>query len=59
MLHRPFLPAAVPSDQLLKWLLARLRPREVDSNKQYASEILAILVQQSGGWSPCCEPCRS
>lgn len=35
--------------QLLKWLLARLRPREVDSNKQYASEILAILVQQSGG----------
>ena len=39
--------------QLLKWLLARLRPapnREVDGNKQYASELLAILVQQSGGW---------
>lgn len=34
--------------QLLKWLLSRLRPREVDSNKQYTSEILAILVQQSG-----------
>lgn len=34
--------------QLLKWLLARLRPRDVDANKQYASEILAILVQQSG-----------
>ncbi|EFN51521.1 hypothetical protein CHLNCDRAFT_27908, partial [Chlorella variabilis] len=32
---------------LLKWLLSRLRPREVDSNKQYTSEILAILVQQS------------
>ena len=39
---------AAPVLQLLKWLLARLRPREVDSNKQYASEILAILVQQSG-----------
>lgn len=41
-------------EQLLKWLLARLRPREADSNKQYASEILAILVQHSGelahGW---------
>lgn len=33
--------------KLLKWLLARLRPRDVDANKQYASEILAILVQQS------------
>ena len=33
----------------MKWLLGRLRPRDTDSNKQYASEILAILVQQSGG----------
>ncbi|KAL4421715.1 hypothetical protein ABPG77_002331 [Micractinium sp. CCAP 211/92] len=38
---------ALEKTKLLKWLLARLRPREVDSNKQYASEILAILVQQS------------
>lgn len=37
----------VEKTKLLKWLLARLRPRETDSNKQYASEILAILVQQS------------
>jgi hypothetical protein len=37
----------VAKTKLLKWLLARLRPRETDSNKQYASEILAILVQQS------------
>ncbi len=30
---------------LLKWLLGRIRPREFDPNKQYASELLAILVQ--------------
>lgn len=39
--------AAVERTELLKWLLSRLRPREADSNKQYASEILAILCQQS------------
>ena len=33
--------------KLLKWLLARLRPREFDSNKQSASELLAILLQNS------------
>ena len=33
--------------KLLKWLLARLRPREFDSNKQYTSELLAILIQTS------------
>ncbi len=31
----------------MKWLLGRIRPREFDSNKQQASELLAILVQGS------------
>ena len=34
--------------KLLRWLLARVRPREFDSNKQYAAEVLAILVQVRG-----------
>ena len=33
--------------KLLNWLLSRLRPREFDSNKQYTSELLAILIQSS------------
>ncbi|XP_059451271.1 uncharacterized protein LOC132182082, partial [Corylus avellana] len=33
--------------KLLKWLLGRIKLREFDSNKQYASEILAILLQSS------------
>lgn len=33
--------------KLLKWMLARLRPREFDSNKQYTAELLAILLQSS------------
>ncbi|XP_047972409.1 beta-catenin-like protein 1 [Salvia hispanica] len=33
--------------KLLKWLQARIKIREFDSNKQYASEILAILLQNS------------
>ena len=33
--------------KLLIWLLSRLRPREFDSNKQYTSELLAILIQSS------------
>lgn len=33
--------------KLLKWLLTRVRPREFDSNKQYASELLSILLQSS------------
>ena len=33
--------------KLLKWMLARLRPREFDSNKQSCSELLAILLQSS------------
>ena len=31
--------------QLLPWLLARVRKRAFDGNKQYASEVIAILVQ--------------
>lgn len=33
--------------KLLRWLLGRIKVREFDSNKQYASEILAILLQNS------------
>ena len=33
--------------KLLKWMLGRLRPREFDSNKQSAAELLAILLQNS------------
>lgn len=31
--------------KLLKWLLGRIRVKGSDSNKQYASEVLSILVQ--------------
>ncbi|KAJ1692498.1 hypothetical protein LUZ63_009196 [Rhynchospora breviuscula] len=33
--------------KLLRWLLGRIKTREFDANKQYASEILAILLQNS------------
>ena len=33
--------------KLLRWLLGRVKQREFDSNKQYASEVLAILLQSS------------
>ncbi|KAK9819671.1 hypothetical protein WJX72_000948 [[Myrmecia] bisecta] len=33
--------------RLLKWILNRLKVREFDSNKQYVSELLAILLQNS------------
>lgn len=33
--------------KLLRWLLTRIKPREFDGNKQYATEILAILLQSS------------
>lgn len=33
--------------KLLKWLLGKIKVREFDSNKQYASELLAILLQNS------------
>ncbi|KAF6174653.1 hypothetical protein GIB67_006305 [Kingdonia uniflora] len=35
--------------KLLRWLLGKIKVREFDSNKQYASEILAILLQNSNG----------
>jgi beta-catenin-like protein 1 len=38
----------VDKTRLLKWLLTRIRPREFDSNKLEASELLAILVQVKG-----------
>lgn len=33
--------------KILRWLLGKIKVREFDSNKQYASEILAILLQNS------------
>ncbi|KAJ4844699.1 hypothetical protein Tsubulata_020675 [Turnera subulata] len=33
--------------KILRWLVAKIKVREFDSNKQYASEILAILLQNS------------
>ncbi|BBG98600.1 ARM repeat superfamily protein [Prunus dulcis] len=33
--------------KLFKWLMGRIKVREFDGNKQYASEILAILLQSS------------
>lgn len=35
--------------KLLRWLLGKIKVREFDGNKQYASEILAILLQTSEG----------
>ncbi|GAB2211389.1 hypothetical protein Drorol1_Dr00024701 [Drosera rotundifolia] len=33
--------------KLMRWLLGKIKVREFDGNKQYASEILAILMQNS------------
>ena len=33
--------------KLMRWLLGKVKVREFDGNKQYASEILAILLQNS------------
>ncbi|TVU27597.1 hypothetical protein EJB05_19090, partial [Eragrostis curvula] len=45
---RPHLADAVcERTRILRWLLARLKVRDFDANKQYASEILAILLQNS------------
>lgn len=33
--------------KLFKWLMGKIKVREFDGNKQYASEILAILLQSS------------
>lgn len=37
--------------ELLHWLLRRIKSKAFDSNKQYASEIVAILLQSSRGGS--------
>lgn len=37
----------VSDTSLLPWLLKRVSQKEYESNKQYASEILAILLQES------------
>ncbi|KAL6911205.1 hypothetical protein ACP4OV_000010 [Aristida adscensionis] len=45
---RPHLADAVcDRTKILRWLLARLKARDFDANKQYASEVLAILLQSS------------
>lgn len=39
--------AAVPG--LLEWVLSRLRPKsEVDANKQYTAEVMAVILQAGG-----------
>lgn len=52
---RPHLAEAVlQRTKLLKWLLGRIRVKgAADSNKQYASEILSILMQVSVAVSEC------
>ncbi|GLI67804.1 hypothetical protein VaNZ11_012092 [Volvox africanus] len=45
---QPDLAAAfVEKTKLLTWMLRRLKRRDFDTNKQYASEVLAILMQGS------------
>lgn len=45
---RPALAEAVLArTKLLKWLLSRIKVKGSDSNKQYASEVLSILMQVS------------
>ncbi|KAJ3073859.1 hypothetical protein HDU98_000456 [Podochytrium sp. JEL0797] len=39
--------AVVSKTTLLVWLLSRIETKQFDSNRQYASEILAILLQNS------------
>ncbi|RKP04893.1 Catenin-beta-like protein, partial [Thamnocephalis sphaerospora] len=41
-----FAEAIVSKTELLDWLLMRVRQRESDSNRNYASELLSILVQE-------------
>jgi hypothetical protein len=45
----PLADTVVSDTTLLPWLLQRIAKKEFDSNKQYASEILAIVLQQSSG----------
>lgn len=42
----PLAEQVVAETKLLPWLLERIAQKEYDSNKQYASEIMAILLQQ-------------
>ena len=39
----------VMETDLLQWILTRIKVKVFDSNRQYASEILAILLQDSRG----------
>ncbi|WWC85502.1 uncharacterized protein L201_000366 [Kwoniella dendrophila CBS 6074] len=43
----PLAEQIVSDTNLLPWLLKRIQKKEYDSNKQYASEILAILLQDN------------
>lgn len=43
----PLADQIVEETALLQWLLQRIKKKEYDSNKQYASEIIAILLQDS------------
>ncbi|WVW81453.1 hypothetical protein I302_103447 [Kwoniella bestiolae CBS 10118] len=43
----PLAEQIVNDTNLLPWLLNRIKQKEYDSNKQYASEILAILLQDN------------
>lgn len=43
----PLADQIVEGTALLQWLLQRIKKKEYDSNKQYASEIMAILLQDS------------
>ena len=43
----PLADQIISETTLLPWLLKRVDKKEFDSNKQYASQILAILLQQS------------
>ena len=41
--------AAASHPALLAWMLRRIRPKaEIDSNKQYTAEVLAVLLQAGG-----------
>lgn len=44
--YRPEVSHDLASQGLLKWLLQRIKQKTFDSNKLYASEILAILLQE-------------
>ena len=43
----PLADQVVAETTLMPWLLTRIAVKEYDSNKQYASQVLAILAQQS------------